>query len=263
MEKLGKLKGHKLGLLVDQGTAQSMAESGLVSELSRLGYKLTYKAVVSNDPSQGPAQVPPQVLQMQRAGVDTVFMASAFWNISAFANQADKQGWHPQYAVSDLIGDDIATLLAGMPNSFDGAIATTYYAPGGDKTSTKPLPESSVGRDCRERWNKATGENVTAKDSSYAQIVGVCTDVLLLTKSATAAGTTLTRQGFTNAVQNLGRSFDFGGMGGHFGPGKTDYNDVVRTMVWGPADPKTVDGYCTSNRSRCFNDGIPPYDPGV
>lgn len=261
MQKVGRLKGRTLGLLVDQGTADNMLRAGLVAELNRLGYKITYKAVVSSDPSQGPSQVPPQVLQMQRAGVDTVFMASAFYNMTSFVNQAEKQGWRPQYAVSDLLGADVATLLQGMPDSFDGAVATTYYPPGGDPA--KPPVETATNRECRQTWNKQTGENVKPTDGDAPQIVGICVNLRLLETAATKAGAALNRQGFSNAVQGLGRSFDLGGMGGHFAVGKTDYADIVRTMVWGPASPKTVNGYCTANRSRCFNDGIPPYDPGV
>ena len=259
MERAGKLKGKTLGLLVDQGAINNIVKAGLTTELKRLGYKFSYTAVVSNDPSQGPAQVPSHVVSMQRAGVDTVFMASAFFNMNSFVNQAERQNFRPQYMVSDLAGSNVATLLNGMPDSFDGAISLTYYPSG----VTPKNPETPKSRDCRMRWNKLTGENVQPGGQDYGNITGVCNFVDLLATAGAKAGPALNRQGFTNTVQGLGRSFDFGGMGGSFGPGKTNYADLVRTMVWGPKKPETDSAYCTSNQRRCFNDGMPPYNPGV
>ena len=51
---------------------------------------------------------------------------AAFFNATAFVNQADKQLWHPQYSVSDYEGLPVGTLDQGMPDSFQGAIAISY-----------------------------------------------------------------------------------------------------------------------------------------
>jgi len=91
MVRLRLPAGHKLGLIVDQGDAETTGEGRLVRTLASRGYHLTYTATVSSDPSQGPAQASAQVGQMRAAGVDTVLDATSFVNMTAFVNQADKQ----------------------------------------------------------------------------------------------------------------------------------------------------------------------------
>jgi len=252
-DRSGKLRGHKLGLLVDQGNPENMAKQGLIPALRGMGYQITYTATVSSDPSQGPSQVAPQVQQMRAAGVDTVLFATSFINATAFVNQADKQLWKPQYFVSDFEGLDVGTLLNGMPDSFRGAIAVSYYgfAPG------PAHPESATGKSCRDRWNALTGSNLQPTGQDYANIAAVCVNVALLAQASRVAGANLTRASFSGAVQSL-RSFDWGGLGGSFAPGKTDYGDAVRLMVWDK--PNGTTSNCTSNNAYCWNDDGPAFN---
>ncbi|MHB8465657.1 MAG: ABC transporter substrate-binding protein [Acidimicrobiales bacterium] len=257
LDHIGKLRGRHLGILTDQDRADVMVNGGLVPSLRQLGYSVTYLADVSGDPERGPSEIPAQLQQMRVKGVDAVFLATSFVNATAFANDADKQQWRPQYFTSDWSGDDVGTLLGGMPPSFDGAIATTDYA-----YSPSPAhPEPAWAKECRQRWNTLTGAAITpANGQDYANIVAVCLTMRLVDTATTTAGRFLTRAGVSGAVQDLG-PFNWGGLGGHFGPRRTDWAQNMRPMTWGNPQGSTATGNCNPNASKCWNDDGPSFDP--
>lgn len=258
LERLGKLKGRTLGLIIDNDS-QELGKQGLVPTLRSMGYRIAYTAVVDRDPSTGPGQSSTHAPQMQAAGVNTVLDATTFANMSAFVNAADKQQWKPQYVVSSYNGNDVGLFYSGMPASWNGAIAVSYTGFG----RTKGRPEPALSRECRSRYNKQTGSSMQADDVNVSQTVQACTHLNLLVTAARAVGPDLTRARFSSAVQTLG-AFPFHGLGGSFRPGKFDWADDVRAMVWGPndgsADPSAG---CDGNRARCWNDSGPAFKPGA
>jgi ABC-type branched-subunit amino acid transport system substrate-binding protein len=254
LQHLGKLSDRTLGLIVDQGDGQTVANEGLVPVLRSMGYKITYTAVVSSDPSQGPTQASTHVTQMRAAGVDMVLVATGFVNMTAFMNQADKQQWKPLYAVSQWSGQDVGQFNDSYPASFIGAIGITYYG-----FSSPPHGEEPTSRGCRERFNKLTGSNVRPQASNRF-IAQYCTHVNLLVTAAKNAGPELTRARFIAAVQGLGSSWSYGWLGGSFSPGKTDWADNVRPVVWGPSDGSS-DNCTLSGSKMCWNDAGPAFNP--
>ena len=261
LNHIGKLHGRHLGILTDQDRADLMVNGGLVPSLRRLGYSVSYLADVSGDPERGPSEIPAQLQQMRLKGVDTVFLATSFVNATAFVNDADKQQWRPQYFTSDWSGDDVGTLLGGMPQSFDGAIATTDYA----FIPSPSHPEAASARACRQQWNQLQpGQTVTptspGNGQDYANIVTICLTMHLVEQGAGNAGATLTRSGVSAAVQELG-SFDWGGLGGRFGPGRLDWAQNMRPMVWGSPPGSTAGQNCNPNNTKCWNDDGPAFDP--
>lgn len=253
-EHYGKLRGHKLGLIVDQDPGETMAKQGLIPALHKMGYSLTYTAVVPSDPSRGPAQTTPHVAQMRAAGVDTVIVATNFINMTSFVTTAERQGWRPQYLASSYNGNDVAQLNTGMPESFDGATVISYQS---YKVSAAH-PEEPVTRRCREHYNKVTGSSYKPGELdsvSLRFIVAPCTDLELFVTAATPAGPGLTRSKVSAAVQSS--TFAMRGLGGSWG--KPDYNDVVRPLVWGRPDGSSDN--CTPNEQRCWNDAGAPWNP--
>jgi ABC-type branched-subunit amino acid transport system substrate-binding protein len=257
-EHYGKLKGHKLGLIVDQDPGESMAKQGLVPALQRMGYKLAYTGVVSTDPSQGPAQATSHVAQMRAAGVDAVIDLTSFVNMTAFVSAADRQGWKPQYLVNNYDGNDFAIFHTGMPASWDGATVISYMS----QAISATRPEEPVTKACRERINRISGSRYAAGQLSAAEqrvVIGPCTNMDLFVTAARTAGAALTRGKVSGAVQSRTFPVQMRGLGGSWGPGKTDFDDTVRALVWGPNDGKSDN--CTPNEQRCWNDAGDPWNP--
>jgi ABC-type branched-subunit amino acid transport system substrate-binding protein len=258
LQHLGKLQGRTIGLLVDQGDGQTAANQGLVPVLKSLGDKIAYTAVVSTDPSQGPSQAAAAAPQMRAAGVNLVFDATNFVNASGFMQAADNIAWKPQYTVSSWDGADVGDFNDALPKSFDGAIAITYYP-----FTTPPHPENPVAHACRDAYNRLTRSNFQPTSSNWATqgyMTMYCQDVSLLATAGRAAGPDLTRSSFVGAVEALSNSFNFGALGGSFGPGKTDWADHVRAAVWGPSDGSSIN--CTIDGSHmCFNDDGAAFNP--
>jgi hypothetical protein len=250
----GDLSGRKLGFIVDQGTEETNANQGMIPTLKSIGHKIAYTAAVSLDSSQGPAQAVADVAQMRAAGVNTVLAATSFFNLSAFVNAANQQGWHPQYLISNYSSGDNATYYQGMPSSFNGAIAITYQP-------FKPSaahPEDPVTRDCFEQYNKLTNSDLKpTPDTQY--ILAECSAFQLFTAAAKAAGPNLTGEKVSAAIQAPGFSVKMYGLGGSWGSGKTDYDNVVRPIIYGPTNGSSQ--ICTYTKTECFNNDGPAWTP--
>jgi ABC-type branched-subunit amino acid transport system substrate-binding protein len=258
LQSLGKLQGRTIGLVVDEGDADTAANEGLVPVLSKLGDKIAYTAVISNDPSQGPTEAVDAVPQMQSAGVNLVLDATTFVNAASFVQQANSIGWKPQYSVNSWDGNDVGEFLGSMPSSFDGAIAITYYP-----LSTPPDPEQPVAQTCINEYDQQSGTSFQPSSSNWitqGEMTIFCQDINLLATAGRLAGPDLTKAHFIAAVEGLGSSFNFGGLGGSFGPGKTDWADDVRAAVWGPANGTSIN--CAANGGgSCWNDDGPAFNP--
>ena len=250
LHRLGKLRGRTLGMLLDQNY-QPTAQRSIIPTLKALGYKIKYTAVVTGDISQQPVQSAAAVGPMRSAGVDAVILNTAnFVSVNAFVNQADKEQWKPQYFVNDP--NTIGTFFGGMPESWKGALAITY---GGWSTPGHPVP---VEQGCLDYFNKKTGKSYTIKSAQVHTLVDACTWMNVFPMAGRAVGPNLTRFGMSAAVQRLG-AFPLEGLGGTFGPKKTDYNQIVRPLVWGPKGQNSSS--CSPNNNGCFNDAGPALDP--
>ena len=258
LERLHLLAGRTLGLIVDQGDAETGAKAALYPTLAAMGYRIKYTAVVSQDPSQGPAQATAHVAQMQAAGVDTVLDATSFVNMTAFVNQADKQRWKPQYLVGDVDGNAVGLFYSGMPTSWDGAVLVTTFGFG---VSAKHA-EDPITKGCRLRYNKLTGDNFSDTDANVLGVLRACTYLDFVNRVGTGVGPNLTRADFSRVAQTLGSSVTFPEIvNGSFGRGKTDYADGVRAGTWGPTDGSASGTFCNADGSRCFNDRGTPFNP--
>ena len=270
LEHYGQLKGHKVGLIVEQGSSEQVAKETLAPELKRLGYPLAYTAVVSNDPSQGPSQAAAQSSQFKSHGVDYIFDLVNFITMTSFVNEAQKDLYRPKYTVNDSIGGSVAFFYSGMPaNSWDGTSLITYNG--------FQSPEQPDLTKCRLHYNKLTGHNVTPSSgrfdpadqksgdnaTEYSLAIEACHDMNMMRAAGERVGADLTRSRFAAAVQGLGSSLVMGNSnvnGGSFGPGKTDWADSIRMLLYGTSDGKS--GNCTADGSKCFNDASQPYNPG-
>lgn len=251
----GRLQGAtNIGVVVDDTDAVDAMERGLIPRLESLGYEIGYVAKMPADAQQAQAQAQIQATQMRQAGVDVVIGLTQILAWISFVNSADSQQWHPQYIVSDYGALSLGSFNSAMPESYAGTIAVSYFQFGPNH------PEPPRTQACRERYMQITGEELTREDSSVAWKIGACLYLEMIADAINAAGPNPTRAGVGNAVQTLTARDYFSVLGGSFGPGKTDYQDIARLMQWGRADGTNTTG-CNARKTHCWNENGPAFDP--
>lgn len=228
----GLLEGRTIGTLYLDGPEGELPEAALTSGLAEAGYEVAYHGKLSADQGSSQSQMPLVVNEMQRVGVDTVFLSLNFVSALQFVQTAERSGFRPQYHVSDQGSLTAEGLVGSMPESFNGAIAFTQGTSGSN--------ESAADTACRAEFNKATGEDVKPGTDS-GSLRQFCWWARAFRAGATAAGATLTRVGLAAAMQKLGRLALPGNLGGSFATGKTDFADNYR--------PMRFDSSC-----RCYRD---------
>lgn len=232
LDRLGLLRGKKIGIVggegVEGGDRQNL-EQGLLPALAEHGYDVTYRARLSEDLHTAAGQIPIQVSEMRRAGVDTVLFMVTFVLANQWAQAADSQAWRPQYHVSDHQGlaNCEKPCTDNMPRSFDGAVGITIYH--FLRGAREGMPEPDADRVCREVYNRQTGERL--EWGAWHPVSNACMQTIMFERGTAAAGANPTRQGWAAAVRNLG---DFplptiypGGFSN-----RTDYAGTMVTIRW-------------------------------
>jgi hypothetical protein len=146
-----------------------------------------------------PSTVAQAVLQFQQHGVDRVMSAGP--NLSSFTSQAQGQGFHPKYAVSDL--DTTMTLSPSTgfrpdATNFEGAldIANSQYG----ATTTPGATFSPETEKCNAML-KGKADWLAQDGDGYAG--GVCNQWNMLILGATRSGT-LVRAQLANGLSKVG-----------------------------------------------------------
>lgn len=228
---LGTLQGRTIGILATEAEFEARPADSLEATLQQLGYEVAYRARLSADAETGQSQLPIEVQRMRQAGVDTVMLSTNFLAARTWVENAESQGWAPQYLTSDLGSLTADDLVERMPDSFDGALGVYNTAGGGGARSIRyGESERSENTACRELFNRVDdGHDYAYNEQS--PIGNVCPMVQIFERATAAAGAELTRDGFAAAVQSLG-SIPLPTYRGTFAPGKTDYNDTIRPIQW-------------------------------
>jgi ABC-type branched-subunit amino acid transport system substrate-binding protein len=215
----GLLKGRTSATVYGDVPLESRPEAALVAAMKADGHTVTYHAKLTGDPASAQSQMPIEVQKMRQAGVNTVFLVTNFVTAIQFVQTADKQGFRPQYMVSDLGSITAEGLVQRMPESFGGAYAVTQ--------GVVSDPEWGENKTCRTYFNAKTGNHYAAGNEAGG--VGLfCFMVKSFAMAGRATGTTLTRKALATAFQNLGTPSLPNVMPGTFRPGKTDYSDTFR-----------------------------------
>ena len=213
----GLVDGHKTGTVFMDIPTEKVPETAFFNAFKAAGHTVTYRAKLASDPATAQSQLPVEIQKMQAAGVDTVFLVTNFIMAIQFAQTAEQQGYRPRYWVSDLGSLTAEGLVTSMPRSYNGTLAYTQG---------QPPPESAWNKRCRVSWNKATGNHYAAGNESGGLTL-FCWMVTVFSDGARAAGPTLTRNGWANAIQHLQLSIGLV-LPGSFRVGKTDYADYLR-----------------------------------
>jgi ABC-type branched-subunit amino acid transport system substrate-binding protein len=229
LDRIGQLKGKKLGVLTSADrNDDSAAKHGIEATLEARGYKVEYEADLSSELQTGTAQIPVQVQQMQAHGVNAVFLAANLVYSGTFVQNAENQGYRPQYFTSDLsqMAEDGNT--SRMSQSFDGAIGVSVLRTGEDKVN---IPEPAYDAQCRQTY-EAPGAKNPRGQLAYNTTMAMCSVVEMLTRGAAAAGSSLNARTLVAGLETLSdfpMAFE---AAGSLGPGKHDAPVAVRTLRW-------------------------------
>ena len=232
IRKLAFLKGGEhVGILEDNcEPSHSVVDTYLVAGIKKL--RPASVKTYESDCSAAYAQSQPPALQQQMCidGVTHVVLATSFVAAQTFLQSADNgpcgSGARKyKYMASDysLLASDLFTRNFNR-NQFDGSLAITNFFTGIAKPSAQLQRCSAV--------LKRAG--LPGLDNTYpnADANQMCDNFAIFVKAAVKAGPSLTRSGWAQAVQQLGR-YD----GGYspqsvFAPGKTNGGELVHAMVW-------------------------------
>lgn len=232
LDRLGKLKGKKIGIVSQETTNPNDTVIGgsLVPALKRFGYTPTHITRLSADQSAAASQMPIEVQQMSRQGVDLVMLTTTTLASSQFVQTADNQAYRPQYTLTDWASMNNDTSNQSMPDSYHGTIGITSYKTGEHRVGIKEGPEE---QDCRRVYEKYTKRQLAEwGQNENGLTLSNCTTFRAFVRGAELAGRALTRTSFSRGVQAIG-DFPMAMWGrGTFKPNKLDAADQVRTIEW-------------------------------
>ncbi len=232
LARQGALDGHRLGIIDDQQPGNSeTVTAGAVATLERLGYEVTHRVDLSADGNTAISQIPVAIQEMRSRNVDRIFLLTNFLFTTTFVQQADQQGYRPEYFATDWQAQTQDISVSLVPTTFRATAITTTRV--GEWRAGTPEPE--VDASCRRTYVEAGGDDRQPSDgNSYQAMTTACGLLNLLTRAAAAAGPNLTRQAFTAAMQGIGPVAlpNFGGAS--FAAGKFDAADLIRTVVYQP-----------------------------
>ena len=230
LDRMRLIQGKTIGIVADEDTSngdKQAVDQGLLPALRQYGYKAAYRTRLSDDLHTAASQIPLEVQRMRAAGVDTVMLPTTFLYATQWVQNAESQGWRPQYHVSDLQGLTCDVCVEDMPSSFHGAYGITdrHFIRG----AREGMPEPEPDRRCRETYNRATGESWKYGDRH--PLYNTCVQIELVRRTLLAAGENPTRVRWTAGARSAG-DFPLATAYGGGLNGKTDYSDVVVTIRW-------------------------------
>lgn len=229
MEADGQLAGRKIGILDRDGVDRIPVSNALIPALKRLGYTVTHRATIADDFAIAQSQIPLEVQEMQRKGVDLVLPNTGFTHGVLFVHNADSQGFHPRYALSDFAGGASDIYGLGMSDSFDGAVGYTSLRTGEGRVG---LPEATYDAECRATAEAGVGHSIARDSGEYYSAVTACGILDQFAIGFSRAGANPTQTTFTEALTGIGEfQSPYSGLSSYF-PGKTDAPDVIRRVSW-------------------------------
>jgi len=230
LNKLGLLKGKPVGVVssTDRNDA-AQVEATLMPLLHQLGVKVGHYSNLSSDQSTALAQLPVETRAMQASGVNLVFLDANLVYSGYFVNDADQQGYHPQYTTSDfeqLVEDGVTNPYT---QGFDGAIGVTALRSGDQRVGQAEPPFDAH---CREIYQSASGAKYGRGDVQYDTTEGICSVIDITAKALTLAGRFPTRDSFVAAAETL-KNFDLAySAPGAYSPAKHDAPQFTRVAQW-------------------------------
>lgn len=232
IRRLAFLKGgERVGILEDNcEPSHSVVDKYLVAGIKQL--RPASVKTYDSDCSAAYAQSQPPALQQQMCidGVTHVVLATSFVAAQTFLQSADSGPCGTgarkyKYMASDysLLASDLFTRNFNK-RQFDGSLAITNFWTGITKTSAQLQRCSAVLVKAGLPGLANTYPNADANE--------MCDNFAIFVRAAQKAGPNLTRAGWAQAVQQLGRYDGAYSPESLFAPGKTNGGELVHAMVW-------------------------------
>lgn len=228
LDRVGALKGKKIGLLDIRGFDGIPVNQALKPLLKQRGYTLCDKCeyTFSDQLEEAAQQMGIAAQQLKTAGVEVVLPALNFLYATQFVQAAEGVQYFPKYYTSDFAGGASDFFARHMPASWDGAVGVTAA-----KLAGQYGPQEKA---CLDSY--ATGGRRESPSSPPAShVVTVCAVAKLFAAGATQAGVQLTRASFATGMATLGKVQIPGYGGGTFVNGKYDAADLLQVVQWSKA----------------------------
>lgn len=227
-------KQTKWGVVYGEGYERQSVERTFLPEMKRLGYEPSHVTVYPVDFTATPVKFAQDVPAMRAKGITHVVLATNFAANTFWVRESERNGWHPQYLVSDFPNDvnSLTGSSTAKAGDWRGAIAvSSWREPRMDELQREP-----ASKRCLDIYRKGTGRAVDDVQWPF----WYCNGVKIFELAATKAGVNLTRQGFVRALASLGsfpmagafnESGSFGGAYA-FGPTRWSAKVLAQRKVW-------------------------------
>jgi ABC-type branched-subunit amino acid transport system substrate-binding protein len=234
------------GIVVNEA-GEATVRKYLIPELERLGRHPAHVSAMPSNTATAPTVASTESAKMRSAGINTVMLALDPVTSAVWIQQAEADGWKPQYLSSEY-PVSVSDYTGGLqPASYQGAIAIANTP----VTPAAQLRAEPLVHQCLAVWEKHIG-GPTA-DADIGAVVSYCSAVRLFEAAAKRAGTNLTRNGFDQGMAGLG-TFPMGNIVGNkvtfgsaysLGPVKWSGADSQNTEVWtSPCPYQDSDNKC-------------------
>jgi len=231
-ERGGVLKGKTIGIYsAAEPDDRALLASTIKRELARLGYKVKVE-VETSQPLGGPQDA----VAVQRFRSEAVDLALLFTSKGGFLQQAQAQGYRPQYLDSDHdFGTSDTATSNYPPEQFDGTRGFTARRVG---EAAGGLPLDREQESCLANYEKHTGDRVTRPNrngnevAEFSYVLTSCDEGQILLAGLKAAGAVPTADGFVRGMETL-RSVPLRRYAPvSFTPRRHDGSDLARTVTW-------------------------------
>lgn len=237
--------GEKLGILDQEcPPGPEMVDKVFVPHLKEAGVK-PMVVRLSCDLNTAQQQIPGAVLQFRQAGITKILPAVIFTHSLTFYQQAQAQGYHPEYSCSDMWGlcQDLFN-ENNEPDQFDGTVGYTDTHSGEEKAG-KPY-NAGVQR-CSKIFTDAGLDPVTNQMGRDAAAISLCDHIHLWATAMRNGPVNPTRQTLIDQVTRIGDWPTAYADRAVFGPGKFEGGDSYAKVQW-------------SKGCKCFTQ-IRPHQP--
>lgn len=229
LHRLGLLKAPdgrqlKVGIIHNE---ESTGAATFVQTLEAEGVDVEV-ALVGGNQAQVQSQIPVRVNQLRTAGVEVVMLTLNLINSTLFVQQAESQGWYPEYRVSDLGVMTARGAAERMPESFDGAYGVTGTRSG--EQDVEP-PQEAATR-CLASYSEHAGREIDRNSTEASSVVATCGVFSIFAEGLRRAGPDLTTTTFSEGLRTLTAFEPPGGFLSSFGPSKFDATDANRIIQW-------------------------------
>jgi hypothetical protein len=217
LKENGTLKdGNTIGVIYHgiPNVAPSIEQS-LLPEMAAEGVKPKIVVKLSEDSNQALNQIPQAVVDMQAAGVKTVFLMMNLIFKTSFIQQADKQQFHPLYTDNDHYFGCYSFTTATYPDSYDKALCVTATNSGitGPQSLSNPklnqayvqFADTLYKEAYPEGYKKGGGDNPDDQEAQRALNMAYGTFFLMWQEAATRVGADLTRAKWGVEMGKTGR----------------------------------------------------------